>query len=93
MNIVAHMMAGTEELLSGTRNRRADEGTTKPRPGAGPDSLVLLDELGSDTALEEGCAIAWAVVEALILLGATTVLVTHMHFLTRLAVLHPQVSK
>lgn len=82
MDVVAHLMAGTEELLPCICRRRADEGGTRPRPGEGPDSLVLLDQLGSDMALEEGCAIAWVVVEALILHGATTILVTHMHFLT-----------
>ncbi|XP_050724012.1 mutS protein homolog 4-like [Eriocheir sinensis] len=108
MNEVAHMMVGTEEILLGGGGRRegggggerggggggggGGESGTGSRGGAGPDSLVVLDELGSGTSLEEGGALAWAVVEALTRLGATTVLVTHTLFLTRLAALYPNVT-
>ncbi|XP_071516755.1 mutS protein homolog 4-like [Panulirus ornatus] len=56
------------------------------------NSLVLLDEVGSGTSLEEGGALAWAVMEALINARATTVLATHALFLTRLAALYPTVA-
>ncbi|XP_063876509.1 mutS protein homolog 4-like isoform X2 [Scylla paramamosain] len=87
MNEVAHMMVGTDE-----RGRRAGGGSGRESAGAGSDSLVLLDELGSGTSLEEGGALAWAVVEALSHVGATTILVTHTLFLTRLAALYPNVT-
>ncbi|XP_045617926.2 mutS protein homolog 4 [Procambarus clarkii] len=60
--------------------------------GAGRESLVLLDELGSGTSVEEGAALAWAIMEALIHARATTVLATHALFLTRLANLYPCVA-
>ncbi|MPC78657.1 DNA mismatch repair protein MutS [Portunus trituberculatus] len=87
MNEVAHMMVSTDE-----RGRRGG-GSGGELAGAGADSLVLLDELGSGTSLEEGGALAWAVVEALSHVGATTILVTHTLFLTRLATLYPNVTK
>ncbi|KAK8399619.1 hypothetical protein O3P69_003580 [Scylla paramamosain] len=87
MNEVAHMMVGTDE-----RGRRAGGGSGGESAGAGSDSLVLLDELGSGTSLEEGGALSWAVVEALSHVGATTILVTHTLFLTRLAALYPNVT-
>nr|XP_053629832.1 mutS protein homolog 4-like isoform X2 [Cherax quadricarinatus] len=59
---------------------------------AGQESLVLLDELGSGTSVEEGAALAWAIMEALIHAQATTVLATHALFLTRLANLYPSVA-
>ena len=86
-------MVGTDE--EGRRERSKDKGERGGREigGAGSDSLVVLDELGSGTSLEEGGALAWAVVEALSHVGATTILVTHTLFLTRLATLYPNVTK
>ena len=82
------MMVGTDR-----RGRRGGGGSGNGAAGARSDSLVLLDELGSGTSLEEGGALAWAVVEALSHVGATTILVTHTLFLTRLAALYPNVTK
>ncbi|XP_047472408.1 mutS protein homolog 4-like isoform X2 [Penaeus chinensis] len=58
---------------------------------AGSDSLVLLDELGSGTSVEEGGSLAWAVMETLVHARATTVLATHALFLTKLPYLYPTV--
>ncbi len=52
---------------------------------ARPDSLVLIDELGSGTDPAEGAALARAVLEALTSAGATTVASTHLGALKRLA--------
>ncbi|KAK7072888.1 MutS protein msh4 [Halocaridina rubra] len=59
---------------------------------ADQDSLVLLDELGSGTSIEEGGGLAWAVMEALIHAQVPTVLATHTLFLTKLADMYPCVS-
>lgn len=61
--------------------------------GAGSDSLVLLDELGSGTSVEEGGSLAWAVMETLVHAHATAVLATHALFLTKLPYLYPTVVK
>ena len=52
---------------------------------ARPDSLVLIDELGSGTDPAEGAALARAVLESLTRVGATTVASTHLGALKRLA--------
>lgn len=46
--------------------------------GAGPDSLILLDELGSGTDPEEGAALAVALLEGLIEKGSLGVITTHL---------------
>eukprot|EP00753_Platysulcus_tardus_P020846 PLAT8434.1.p1 GENE.PLAT8434.1~~PLAT8434.1.p1 ORF type:complete len:508 (+),score=190.01 PLAT8434.1:135-1526(+) len=55
-------------------------------------SLVLIDELGRGTSTLDGTAIAWAVAEKLAGLQAYSMLVTHFHQLTRLALLYPSIS-
>ena len=52
---------------------------------ATPDSLVLLDEPGRATATADGCALAWAVAEALLARGTRTLLTTHHARLAGLA--------
>lgn len=45
---------------------------------AGPDSLLLLDELGSGTDPEEGSALSVALLEGLLEKGSTSVITTHL---------------
>jgi len=45
---------------------------------AAPDSLVLLDELGSGTDPEEGAALSIALLEGLLARGCTAVITTHL---------------
>ena len=53
---------------------------------AGPQSLVILDEIGRGTATFDGLSIAWAVVEHLHEVGrCRTLFATHYHELTALA--------
>ncbi len=52
---------------------------------AGPDTLVLIDELGTGTAPGEGAAIAVAVASVLAELGGYTVLTTHYQEVTQMA--------
>jgi DNA mismatch repair protein MutS len=60
---------------------------------AGPDSLVLLDEVGRGTATTDGRAIAQAAVEFIHdELGATTLFATHYHDLTALAETHERIT-
>ena len=54
--------------------------------GAGPRSLVIVDEIGRGTSTLDGLAIAWAVLEALHgLVRCRTVFATHFHELAGLA--------
>ncbi len=53
---------------------------------AGPDSLVLLDELGSGTDPEEGAALAVALLEGLLERGALGVITTHLSQLAAAAI-------
>jgi DNA mismatch repair protein MutS2 len=46
--------------------------------GAGPNSLVLIDELGSGTDPNEGAALSQGILEALLALGARGVVTSHL---------------
>jgi DNA mismatch repair protein MutS len=60
---------------------------------AGPNSLIILDEIGRGTATFDGLAIAWAVVEYLHgRTGAKALFATHYHELTELAEHLPSVK-
>jgi DNA mismatch repair protein MutS len=48
-------------------------------------SLVILDEVGRGTSTYDGLAIAWAMVEHLVSIGAKTLFATHYHQLNELA--------
>ena len=52
---------------------------------AGPDSLVLVDELGSGTDPEEGAALAVALLEGLLEKGSLSVITTHLALLAAAA--------
>ena len=58
---------------------------------ATPDSLVLLDELGSATDPEEGAALAVAIASHFLALGAWTCITTHLTSLKVYAANHPGV--
>jgi DNA mismatch repair protein MutS2 len=59
--------------------------------GAGPDTLVLLDEIGTGTDPTEGAALAGATLLRLTRLGATTLATTHLGALKQLAARAPGV--
>ncbi|HSC21418.1 MAG TPA: hypothetical protein VLC07_06795, partial [Solirubrobacterales bacterium] len=59
---------------------------------AGPDSLILLDELGSGTDPEEGSALAVALLEGLLERGALGVITTHLTQLAAAALELPGAS-
>ena len=52
---------------------------------AGPDSLILIDELGSGTDPEEGAALAVALLEGLLEKGSLSVITTHLALLAAAA--------
>jgi DNA mismatch repair protein MutS2 len=58
--------------------------------GAGPRSLVLLDELGAGTDPDEGAALARAILEALDARGALVMATTHLEPLRAFASTHPR---
>jgi DNA mismatch repair protein MutS2 len=80
--VLAHLVAtvGDEQDLLTDRStfsgrlQRLDEAWR----AAGPDSLILLDELGSGTDPEEGSALAVSLLEGLLESGALTVITTHL---------------
>jgi len=53
--------------------------------GAIPGSLVLVDEIAADTDPREGAALAAAILEALVVRGATVLVTTHLDELKALA--------
>jgi DNA mismatch repair protein MutS len=55
-------------------------------------SLVILDEVGRGTSTFDGLAIAWAMVEHLVEIGAKTLFATHYHQLNTLADDFPTVA-
>lgn len=59
---------------------------------AGPDSLVLLDELGSGTDPEEGAALSTALLEGLLEKGSMAVITTHLTQLAAAALEMPGAS-
>ncbi len=59
---------------------------------AGPDSLVLLDEVGAGTDPTEGSALAMAVLTHLVAAGATVAATTHYAELKSFATEHPGVT-
>ena len=61
--------------------------------GAGPQSLVVLDEVGRGTATWDGLAIAWSALEALHdRIRCRTIFATHFHELTALAGKLPELA-
>ncbi|MBY0333262.1 MAG: DNA mismatch repair protein MutS, partial [Acetobacteraceae bacterium] len=61
--------------------------------GAGPRSLVVLDEVGRGTATWDGLAIAWSALEALHdRIRCRTIFATHFHELTALAGKLPELT-
>ena len=58
----------------------------------GKSSLVIIDELGRGTSVEEGTAICWAVAEALLKTSAFVFLATHFTQMLALSDLHPCVE-
>jgi DNA mismatch repair protein MutS2 len=57
---------------------------------AGPDTLVVLDEIGTGTDPGEGAALAQAVLEALAEAGARVVTTTHFNLLKEMAAVDPR---
>lgn len=60
---------------------------------AGSRSLVLLDELGQGTNIEEGTSLAWAITENFIISKTLLILATHLTTLTQMVELYPQITK
>lgn len=59
---------------------------------AGPNTLVLLDELGTGTDPEEGAALAMAVLDELVKRGVQGMINTHLSPIKEYALSHPQLQ-
>ncbi|MEM0905991.1 MAG: DNA mismatch repair protein MutS [Pseudomonadota bacterium] len=59
---------------------------------AGPNALVVLDEIGRGTATFDGLSIAWAALEALNEMGCRTLFATHYHEITALSDRRPRIK-
>lgn len=57
------------------------------------DSLIIIDELGRATSIEEGAAISWAIAEELAKKKAYVLFATHHMKLTKLEVLYSNIKK
>ena len=55
--------------------------------------LVIIDELGRSTSVEEGTAMSWALLESLMKTKAFVLFATHFLFLTKLEKYHLNVLK
>lgn len=65
--------------------------TAEMLKNAGPQSLVILDEVGRGTSTYDGMSLAQAILEHLLAQSkSTTLFATHYHELTKLASQHPQ---
>lgn len=60
---------------------------------AGPGSLVIIDELCTATAADQGSAICWSLCEALMMTSAWTMIATHTPLITKLQDFYFNVSK
>ena len=58
----------------------------------GPSSLVIIDELGRGTAVDEGSGICWAICEQLLKSSCYSFVATHFPLLAKLASVYPWVS-
>ncbi|XP_023290098.1 mutS protein homolog 4-like [Orussus abietinus] len=57
-----------------------------------PSTLIVLDELGRSTAVDEGTSIAWTICEQLLNSPAFTFCATHFLYMTKLEKLYPNVT-
>jgi DNA mismatch repair protein MSH4 len=57
------------------------------------DSLIIIDELGRATSVEEGTAISWAMAEALLRTKSFVLFATHYLYLTKLEAVYNNVFK
>lgn len=56
-------------------------------------SLVIVDELGRSTSLEEGTSISWAMIEELMAHKGLILFATHYMFLTKMESLYMNILK
>lgn len=56
-------------------------------------SLIIIDELGRSTSIEEGTAMSWALIEDLMKRDAFVLIATHFLFLTKMEAIYNNVLK